>query len=133
LLKKDFKNIDSYYQATWKYVAVGSENVMRAEGDINIPTVSYAPSEPGRYLYFYLLCSNRKITEKIKPIAALGEHYSDRQILGTLGKAQEKIKELEEKTHNLEEDLDRIKNSKSYKFARSLSAAKSKVSTPKHR
>jgi ubiquinone/menaquinone biosynthesis C-methylase UbiE len=75
LLRQDFKFIDSYYQTTWKYVAVGDEAFMQAKSIVDAKTLNMCPTPRDQYLYFYLLCSNRKITEKITPLAALGEHY----------------------------------------------------------
>jgi ubiquinone/menaquinone biosynthesis C-methylase UbiE len=132
LIKEDFSNIESYYQGTWKYVAIGDEALMQAKNEVNTPTLSFSPKSPEQYLYFYLLCSNRKITEKVKPIAALGEHYSDRTILGAQGKAQELLKEVQAEKTNLEvekeqqirglqDEIKNIKNSRSYRLARRLS------------
>lgn len=78
LLKKYFKNIDPYFQSTWKYVAVGTEKDLGR--DTTGETLNLTKKSRDQHLYFYLLCSKRKITEKIKHIAALGEHYSDRQL-----------------------------------------------------
>lgn len=82
LVKKDFKYVDSYYQATWKHVAIGSATDLNAEDMSAIPLMNYAPVKPEEYLYFFLLCSNRVITEIVAPLAALGEHYSDRYYIG---------------------------------------------------
>lgn len=138
LLKKDFKNIDSYYQGTWKYVAVGDEATMQTDGILKIPTISYSPKPSSQYLYFYLLCSNRDITEKIKPIAALGEHYSDRKLVADASAAQQKyaaaeaqIATLERANKDLESEYKKLKNthtslvnSRTYKLARKLASAK---------
>ncbi len=149
LLKKDFANVDSYFQATWKYVAVGSEKQLGTEAEIDLPTINLAPVNPAEYLYFYLLCSNRKITEKVVPQAALGEHYSDRGVLAerdankrALDADREKIMNLEiqvqaanEHALNLQHQLDataaelnKIKLSRSYKAARKLSNIKQGIS-----
>lgn len=78
LLKMHFRNIDSYFQSTWKYVAIGSEKELA--GDIDGATLNLTKKTREQHLYFYLLCSNRKIKETVNHIAALGEHYSDRQL-----------------------------------------------------
>lgn len=78
MLRQEFAVIDPYYQATWKYVALGAADIFNSEGPIDIKTLNLAPLKPQQYLYFYLLCSNRPITEKIESIAAAGEHYSER-------------------------------------------------------
>ncbi len=104
LLKKDFKNIKPYFQATWKYVAVGTEEDFSKESDITTRLTNMAPLAKDKYLYFYLLCSNREITETVLPVAAIGEHYSDRQLVQQVSNFNEeingykaRIKELEEK------------------------------------
>jgi len=94
LLQKYFKNLKSYYQATWKCVAIGDEELMTAKGIIKAPLISYVPKQPTQYLYFYILCSNRRITERVNPVYALGEHYSDRSLNQEKGKDLEEIKSL---------------------------------------
>lgn len=144
LLKKDFKSIDSYYQGTWKYVAVGDEALIKREGAIEVPTLNLAPLKTEQCLYFYLVCSNRKIEkgEKIAPLAALGGHYSDRQIIGAhmsaelqIEKAANRIHELEAANSALEAELQTvrdeigtIKDSRSYRFAQKLAKAKRSMS-----
>ncbi|HSW66038.1 MAG TPA: class I SAM-dependent methyltransferase [Bacillota bacterium] len=150
LLKKDFKNIDSYYQATWKYVAVGTEQLMSSQGPVSVPTMSYSPADPKEYLYFYLVCSNRKITEKIEPMAALGEHYSDRQLIAgraaattEIAASRQRIVQLEAflkdanqqalsmqlERDELTKELVAIKQSRAYKLAHKVMSAKRKVSS----
>lgn len=142
LLGEEFKNIDSYYQATWKYVAIGEADLFQKEEALtNISTLNLAPLKAGQYLYFYLLCSNRQITEKISPLAAIGEHYSERKMINdfTVTKAEldrrsERITELEKLSANTEKAradtekllhktqgiLDRIIHSRSYKLAEAI-------------
>lgn len=107
LLKKDFKNIDSYYQATWKYVAVGDLKTFQAEGMVSIPTQNMSPKSREECLYFYLLCSNRKITESIESIAALGEHYSDRRLMGSREQYEEALRVKDGEIGSLKQYLDK--------------------------
>ncbi len=148
LLQKSFKNIDSYYQATWKYVAIGSQEQIGREGYLTFPTINLAPPKPEQYLYFYLLCSNRKIVETIRPSGALGAHYSDRAIIGMQmtheknasdaksvidaltsenKQLSEKVVHLEARCKTLSVQLNTILNSKAYQLSRRLSAVKRKV------
>ncbi len=141
LLRKDFKNIDSYYQATWKYVAVGTEKQLLSEGAMDIPVMNLSTTTPDQYLYFYLLCSNRAITEKVEPLAALGEHYSDRtlaaeRVTAALQKEAyvHRITELEAQTQELNArltavqqqsnvttlELESIKRTKDYRLGQKL-------------
>lgn len=148
LIKKDFKHVDPYFQGTWKYVAVGPKEIFETEGIVKIPTFNLSPKKDEEYLYFYLVCSNRDIKEKIEPIAALGEHYSDRYYLSAHAQAEKTINNITEeneglksylKTANqqaLEMQLGRdkllgeivaIKKSKAYKAAQRLSSLKGTI------
>jgi ubiquinone/menaquinone biosynthesis C-methylase UbiE len=98
LLQKSFKHIDSYYQATWKYVALGSDAQLRGD-HLQVATLNLAPPQPEQYLYFYLVCSNRKITEKLEALAAVGEHYSDRQLLAAHIEHEQNIHKLQTDLH----------------------------------
>ncbi len=102
LLRKYYKNIDSYFQSTWKYVAIGTEDEL--SHDTNGTVLNLTKKTRDQHLYFYLLCSNRKISEKIKHIAAIGEHYSDRQL-------QEKDTNREKKISHLSSEVERLNNS----------------------
>lgn len=78
LCREHFANVDSYFQSTWKYVAVGSEDQL--DSDLETVVLNLAGKTRDQHLYFYLLCSNRDITEKVDYVGALGEHYSDRKL-----------------------------------------------------
>lgn len=139
LLKEHFKYIDFYYQATWKNVAIGKEDIFtKDEYKYNTDVVNLAPLNKDQYLYFYFLCSNRKIKEEITSISATGEHYSERSMVNNFNatkhelerrenniKELERIVEIKEKAradteNNLNiilNELDAIKNSKAYKIA----------------
>ena len=141
LLRKDFKYVDQYYQATWKYVAVGASKQMEREGELNALTLNLAPIKPKEYLYFYMVCSNRPISEKVKSIAAIGGHYSDRAILEAetlarqaLDQRQQTIDQLnhqaieyQQEIGELNNAIQEIKSSRSYKLARKLSKTAQKV------
>ncbi len=156
LLKTSFKNIDSYFQATWKGVSIGKESFFTKETDASMPLYNFAPIKPEQYLYFYLLCSNREITEKVEEFAALGEHYSERRMVqdymatkAELDRRAEETEQLravlqdkekaradtERLLHAAEDELDHIKNSKVYKALRKASRivrrAEHKDSQPK--
>jgi ubiquinone/menaquinone biosynthesis C-methylase UbiE len=88
LLDVHFKNMKPYFQSTWKYVSIGTEDELRDDVKGDILNLTHKTQE--QHLYFYLLCSNRDITENVEHIGALGEHYSDRLL-------QEQRTELEER------------------------------------
>ena len=79
LLKDFYKHIHSYYQATWKSVAIGEVDFLSGQKDSTITVQNLAPVQPSQYLYFYLVCSDEEIKNQIKPAVAFGAHYSDRQ------------------------------------------------------
>ena len=141
LVRKDFKHVDSYFQGTWKYVAIGPAEPMETEGASLFPTLNFAPKVPKEYLYFYLLCSNRAITEKLQPMAALGEHYSDRQLVAEVSANRERqdadAARLEELEHDIADQKQRydalaaelraIKRSKVYRLAQKLIVVKKRT------
>lgn len=146
LLSEYFKHQKSYFQATWKYVMLGTDTFMKEEQEIKIPTLNLAPIRANQYLYFYNICSDRDIIEEVSPIAALGEHYSDRLLLGEHVKKQTQIENLQGNVNRLESEskkqitnareetraiqykLNQVTSSRSYKLARKLANAKQKVS-----
>lgn len=83
LVKKYFKNSKSYYQASWLYNALAEEKILTGEWTLNITTMQTAPIKLEKCIYFYMLCSNRKVTETVEPLAAISEHYSERTKLET--------------------------------------------------
>jgi ubiquinone/menaquinone biosynthesis C-methylase UbiE len=138
LVRKHFKFIDSYYQATWKFVAIGAEQDLNQEELTSMPLLSYSPVKPEQYLYFFLLCSNRKIKEKVSPLGALGEHYSDRYYIGREMQHEQNIEdfkkvrkeltqqnnELNSRITELQQQLDEVVNSKRYKTANKIADIK---------
>ena len=135
LLKKHFKNIDTYFQSTWKYVSIGTEEQLSEHTDG--VTLNLTKKKRDQHLYFYLLASNRKIKEKIEHIAALGEHYSDRQLhaadMEKEGRLQWASKEMERLNRDIEylqnqrTIMEEKLNTRSHKIASVLSARLGKV------
>jgi ubiquinone/menaquinone biosynthesis C-methylase UbiE len=107
LIGQYFAHTESYFQATWKYVALGSKAVFEEKELTKLPTLNYSPIDPKEYLYFYIVCSDVPIKQKIEPLAALGEHYSDRQLINGANilknELEDKKKELEDKKQNLKQ------------------------------
>lgn len=138
LLKKDFKYIDPYFQATWKYVGIGTEKFLKTQGIISETITSHSSPKNDEFLYFYLLCSNRKIIEKIEPSGILGEHYSDRQIIGdhmvfekniedykkVVSDLKYRINNLEKERNSIKLQLNNILNSRTYRLSKKLSKVK---------
>ena len=136
LLRKYYKNIDSYFQSTWKYVAIGTEDEL--SHDKSGEVLNLTKKNRDQHLYFYLLCSNRNISERIDFIAAVGEHYSDKQLQQKDMAYEEKISNLSgeitksnndlEEAHGhiieLQNQLTNIKQSKGYRLYQSARSAK---------
>jgi ubiquinone/menaquinone biosynthesis C-methylase UbiE len=139
LLHDYFKNIKSYFQGDWVYSVIGDDSLMQKETQQDIPTLQLAPIGPEQYLYFFLLCSDRKIDDEVKPLAAMSEHYSWRKIqekegltrqhinnlteiideLSRVTKEQKKaLKDRDEHIRHLEEQLKRIHDTPAYKVYR---------------
>jgi ubiquinone/menaquinone biosynthesis C-methylase UbiE len=127
LLKKDFKHIKPYFQATWKYVMLGEESELSKAFDKELSTLNLAPLPTEEYLYFYFICSNRMITESVKTVAALGEHYSDRALLAERVRNKEYTTRLEGKIDALRKEIDLVKRSRSYKLARRIAVSARKI------
>lgn len=111
LLKKDFKNIKPYFQSTWKYVSIDSADKLEKKGEIDIKLLNLSDKAREQHLYFYLLCSNRDIKEEVTPIAALGEHYSDRQLIQTESEHVNRYNQSEDKVTQLKQQLVQLKKS----------------------
>lgn len=117
LIKQDYKYTKSYFQTTWKYVALGEADWMEREGTADLSTLNLAPVKPEKFLYFYIVCSNKPIKDMVRSIGALSEHYSDRTNVQVQSDINAKITELEE----YKVELEQIKKSKSYSLARRVS------------
>lgn len=109
LVKKSFSNVKQYYQATWLYNALLDENGLGTEWENDIRTLQTAPIDRKKSIYFYMLCSNRKLTESVKPLAAVSEHYSARSLQDYENSVRNHIEEqgkiikhLENKVHDAE-------------------------------
>lgn len=92
LVKESFANVKEYFQATWIYNALVTKQQMSTETRLDIPTVNTAPVGTDKALYFYMLCSNRKITEQVPTFAAISEHWSTRRMLEHNAKMDKYIK-----------------------------------------
>jgi len=80
LIKKYFINHKAYYQSTWLHNMISVEQDMTKDWERTIHTIQTAPASIDKALYFYFLCSNRKINESVTPLAAISQHYSAREV-----------------------------------------------------
>ena len=127
LLQKDFTHIKPYFQATWKVAMLGEAVELSKSFDKPLPTLNLAPLPKEKFLYFYFICSNRQITESVKTVAALGEHYSDRSLQDERQRDKLYRKKLEDKIRAINEELDLIKNSRTYGLARKITNSKNRI------
>lgn len=140
LLHKDFTNIDAYYQATWVYAGIASADLIANESEATILTYNFMPLTPDKYLYFYFVCSNKKITHKIEPIGALGGHYSAKELVEIQDLNTQNIKDYKtvlknanEKNIKIQEELDRVNSELSIVEASLDKLQKTKISRIKRK
>jgi 2-polyprenyl-3-methyl-5-hydroxy-6-metoxy-1,4-benzoquinol methylase len=119
LVGRYFRNIEEYYQATWKYVAIDRLEALQAPGPLVRPILNSAPLKQEESLYFYFLCSDAPITDLIEPVSALGEHYSERALILN-DQAHEEI------VRSQREELSLIKSSRTFHFAQKLASFRSR-------
>lgn len=110
LVKKYFVNIENYYQATWTYNAIFPEYKLSSDWEGKITTINAAPIKKSKCIYFYMLCSSRKLTEKLKPISAISEHYSARSIQKYENSIRKHIDEQGKIIKHLENELNSSKS-----------------------
>lgn len=149
LLKKSFKIVESYLQATWVSVALAKEGAIKTEGVVDgIKTYNMKPLDKDKALYFYFVCSNGGITKEITPINAFGGHYSARELVDiqkhndkniedyktvlnnantanntlnvSLDKAEKENTNLKLQLNEMTEEINKIKNHIIYKFLRKV-------------
>lgn len=123
LLKTRFSSTKSFFQATWISSLIGEEEEMNKEWRGQIDFIQAAPIPIEKVLYFYILCSDRPINERIKPLNVLGEHWSERKNVERESnhiKTRDRIKVLENDVKDYKVELSEIKNSKSFKIVRKI-------------
>lgn len=94
LLKENFAHAETYFQGTWVYAAIYSAEDMKTEWDREIRTINAMPLSRDQSLYFFLICSDERITQDIPPIGVISEHWSARSL-------QEKQLLTDQHIHNL--------------------------------
>ena len=134
LVKKYFKNVTPYYQATWISSLVGDQKLMSGEWDGSLRVSQTAPISPEKILYFYFLCSDREIAETIESHGVLGEHWSERKKVEAESKQlltdqhvrnlEAIITSLKAELSHAKDELASIKKSRTYKLAKKVSKIK---------
>lgn len=110
LVAKYFKHTKSYFQGTWLYNALLDETKLSDEWEEQITTIQTAPIKTSQCIYFYMLCSNKPITQSLKPLAAISEHWSERRRQENDVAVRNHIEEQGKIIKHLDNELQQIKN-----------------------
>lgn len=120
-----FPHVTKYYQATWKYVALGTFESMSGADYFPGRTLNLSPLRTDECLYFYFLCSADEIVPVVDPIAAVGEHYSDRALLRAHADTVAQIEALDSaialsrtRVLELENEARELRQSKAYRLVK---------------
>jgi ubiquinone/menaquinone biosynthesis C-methylase UbiE len=104
LAKEYYRNVEEYYQSTWKGNLIGRKEDMSSEWSATISVDQLHPIPNEKFLYFYFLCSDRKITEKVKQRFTISEHVSDKLIHNKNSLTENHIQNLEKELKSLKKD-----------------------------
>lgn len=138
LLGAEFKYIDSYYQGSWYYSAVGPESMFKDGWDKDARVIQAAPLKTEKVLFFMMVCSNVPIKTKISPVGVIAEHISAKKIQEKEILTQQHIKNLEDElkgakdyvagqTKHIAELEKHVHGSIRDKIARAAKSAKHKI------
>lgn len=123
LVRERFDHVEPYFQGTWTAAAVGPAAVLGEGGPLTADVINLAPLAQDQFLYFYLLCARRPVTEAVRPLVGLGAHHSDRRIqLEGIARDERTRAEREDAVAAARADLEAIMATRSYRLARRLSA-----------
>ena len=127
LVGRHFSFVRPYFQATWKAVAIGTEEGFGTEGPVPMHVTNLAPLERDQFLYFYLVCAREPVDVEIPTQLALGGHYSDRRnqeadlaMIAANDALTARVREVEDERDALATDLATIRGTRSYRASRSL-------------
>lgn len=149
LINKYFKNTKSYFQSTWRSVLMGEVKDHESSSLDNINLINTDPlKDLDKTLYFYIICSNRSISENIEKSIAIGPHLSEasewsvrKQELAYIEELKkvnqnsellkQEIAELRRSNSSREEMLDDILKSKKYKAVTKIAKLNKALKNPK--
>jgi len=78
LLGSYYTNTKPWLQGDWLCSGILSPEQMNSEWEQDISITNVAPKGVEQSIYFFVLCSDRKITEEVLPLFSLSEHWSTR-------------------------------------------------------
>lgn len=105
LIKTEFKQTVEYFQASWLYSGLMAQEKLTSTWRNEVLTYNLSPKKINECTYFYVLASNRDITEKVEENGALSQHWSGRRHLLDMQKNHDTIVDLQRQNTQLEEDL----------------------------
>jgi ubiquinone/menaquinone biosynthesis C-methylase UbiE len=130
LVGQYFKHHKDYFQTLWLSSTILPEALQTSEWETPILTTSTIALRPEQSIYFFMLCSDREISEQIEAQGVIGEHFRQRDLQArnekqtalhhALEDAKTKTRTLEAKTTKLQKELDTIYTSRAWKTARLL-------------
>jgi SAM-dependent methyltransferase len=130
MVKKYFQHHTDYFQTLWMYSTILPLEMQISEWQKNIKTLSTVTLKPEQSIYFFMLCSDAKITATIEPQGVIGEHFRQRDLQRRneeRRKLQNEVKQLKENRQELrlhqvklERQISEIHESKAWEFTRYL-------------
>lgn len=134
LLKNYFKNIDEYFQTYWLFSTILPEASQTTEWESSMKVLNTSPIKPDKCIYFFMICSDKKIDAKIDQLGVIGEHYRPMSAYNQNKANNETVSDLKDSNKKLElalrttqNRLDEIQKSKSWKLARFMGRIKGKL------
>jgi ubiquinone/menaquinone biosynthesis C-methylase UbiE len=80
LVGQYFQHHKDYFQTLWLSSTILPEGLQTSEWETPILTTSTVALRPEQSIYFFMLCSDREITEEIEPQGVIGEHFRQRDL-----------------------------------------------------
>lgn len=141
LLGKYFKNTKSWMQGDWLSSGILSIEQMNSEWEQSIKTINVSPKSVDKSIYFFILCSDRKITEKVTPLFSLSEHWSTRNaqeqenvktqkiemLLKSLESKDQEIANANRQIDDTNQELSLIKGSRKWRLVQKMAKVQSGV------
>ncbi len=129
-----------YFQTLWLSSTILPEALQASEWEASISTTSTVPLRPEQSIYFFLLCSDRDISEEIEAQAVIGEHFRQRDLQErnekqaalrqNLKDTQDRAQKLDAQSKGLQRQLDAIYDSRAWKTARLLQKSMYRLKNP---
>ena len=130
LAGKFFKYQKDYFQTIWMCSTILPEDLQTSEWTQEIQTTNTVSLKPDQCIYFFMICSDRKIDVEIKPQGVIGEHWRQRDqqaralkhnnMMETINKYKNQIQKLNKIIDNKDNEISKIYNSRTWKIANTL-------------